>query len=94
MMYVAGRLGLGLLRSTATAGKKGAIRWKMDPGTDRAWGRRPVACLAASTNRGVALWKDQGDLDRAGRPDVRHQQGDRRGRVGTQDCRSRDWRKP
>jgi alcohol dehydrogenase (cytochrome c) len=40
-----------------SAGKKGAIKWKMDPGTDRAWAG-DVACCGVN-NRGVALWKDK-----------------------------------
>jgi alcohol dehydrogenase (cytochrome c) len=40
-----------------TAGKKAVIRWKMDPGTDRAWAG-DVACCGVN-NRGVALWKDK-----------------------------------
>jgi alcohol dehydrogenase (cytochrome c) len=40
-----------------TAGKKGLIKWKMDPGTDRAWAG-DVACCGVN-NRGVALWKDK-----------------------------------
>ena len=40
-----------------TAGKKGVIKWKMDPGTDRAWAG-DVACCGVN-NRGVALWKDK-----------------------------------
>src|SRR5450432_3717206 len=40
-----------------TAGKKGTIKWKMDPGTDRAWAG-DVACCGVN-NRGVALWKDK-----------------------------------
>jgi alcohol dehydrogenase (cytochrome c) len=40
-----------------TAGKKGAIKWKMDPGTDRAWAG-DVACCGVN-NRGVGLWKDK-----------------------------------
>jgi alcohol dehydrogenase (cytochrome c) len=39
------------------AGKKGAFKWKMDPGTDRAWAG-DVACCGVN-NRGVALWKDK-----------------------------------
>jgi alcohol dehydrogenase (cytochrome c) len=39
------------------AGKKGVIKWKMDPGTDRAWAG-DVACCGIN-NRGVALWKDK-----------------------------------
>jgi alcohol dehydrogenase (cytochrome c) len=38
-------------------GKKGVIKWKMDPGTDRAWAG-DVACCGVN-NRGVALWKDK-----------------------------------
>jgi alcohol dehydrogenase (cytochrome c) len=40
-----------------TAGRKGAFKWKMDPGTDRAWAG-DVACCGVN-NRGVALWKDK-----------------------------------
>jgi alcohol dehydrogenase (cytochrome c) len=40
-----------------TAGKKGVIKWKMDPGIDRAWAG-DVACCGVN-NRGVALWKDK-----------------------------------
>src|SRR5580692_1228284 len=40
-----------------TAGRKGVIKWKMDPGTDRAWAG-DVACCGVN-NRGVALWKDK-----------------------------------
>jgi alcohol dehydrogenase (cytochrome c) len=40
-----------------TGGKKGTIKWKMDPGTDRAWAG-DVACCGVN-NRGVALWKDK-----------------------------------
>ena len=40
-----------------TAGKRGTIKWKMDPGTDRAWAG-DVACCGVN-NRGVALWKDK-----------------------------------
>jgi len=41
----------------ATSGKKGVIKWKMDPGVDRAWAG-DVACCGVN-NRGVALWKDK-----------------------------------
>jgi alcohol dehydrogenase (cytochrome c) len=41
----------------ATSGKRGVIKWKMDPGTDRAWAG-DVACCGVN-NRGVALWKDK-----------------------------------
>jgi alcohol dehydrogenase (cytochrome c) len=40
-----------------TNGKKGVFKWKMDPGTDRAWAG-DVACCGVN-NRGVALWKDK-----------------------------------
>lgn len=40
-----------------TSGKKGVIKWKFDPGTDRAWAG-DVACCGVN-NRGVALWKDK-----------------------------------
>jgi alcohol dehydrogenase (cytochrome c) len=40
-----------------TAGRKGVIKWKMDPGIDRAWAG-DVACCGVN-NRGVALWKDK-----------------------------------
>ena len=40
-----------------TSGKKGTIKWKFDPGTDRAWAG-DVACCGVN-NRGVALWKDK-----------------------------------
>jgi alcohol dehydrogenase (cytochrome c) len=40
-----------------SAGKKGVIKWKMDPGIDRAWAG-DVACCGGN-NRGVALWKDK-----------------------------------
>ena len=38
-------------------GRKGTFKWKMDPGTDRAWAG-DVACCGVN-NRGVALWKDR-----------------------------------
>jgi alcohol dehydrogenase (cytochrome c) len=40
-----------------TAGNKGTIKWKMDPGTDRAWAG-DIACCGVN-NRGVGLWKDK-----------------------------------
>jgi alcohol dehydrogenase (cytochrome c) len=40
-----------------TSGRKGVFKWKMDPGTDRAWAG-DVACCGVN-NRGVALWKDK-----------------------------------
>src|SRR4051812_909922 len=38
-------------------GKKGVIKWKMDPETNKAWAG-DVACCGVN-NRGVALWKDK-----------------------------------
>src|SRR5215475_8864293 len=40
-----------------SSGKKGAIKWRMDPKTDKAWAG-DVACCGVN-NRGVALWKDR-----------------------------------
>ncbi len=40
-----------------SSGKKGAFKWKFDPGTDKAWAG-DVACCGVN-NRGVALWKDK-----------------------------------
>lgn len=40
-----------------SSGKRGQIRWKFDPGVDRAWAG-DVACCGVN-NRGVALWKDK-----------------------------------
>jgi alcohol dehydrogenase (cytochrome c) len=40
-----------------SSGKRGMIRWKFDPGIDRAWAG-DVACCGVN-NRGVALWKDK-----------------------------------
>jgi alcohol dehydrogenase (cytochrome c) len=40
-----------------TSGKRGTIRWKMDPGVDRAWAG-DVACCGIN-NRGIALWMDK-----------------------------------
>jgi alcohol dehydrogenase (cytochrome c) len=39
------------------SGRKGDIKWKFDPGVDRAWAG-DVACCGVN-NRGVALWKDK-----------------------------------
>ena len=38
-------------------GRKAQIKWKFDPGVDRAWAG-DVACCGVN-NRGVALWKDK-----------------------------------
>jgi alcohol dehydrogenase (cytochrome c) len=56
MMYVTDGWG-SVYAIDVTAGKKGSIKWKMDPGTDRAWAG-DVACCGVN-NRGVALWKDK-----------------------------------
>src|SRR5262245_53584803 len=40
-----------------SSGKNGVVKWKFDPGTDRAWAG-DVACCGVN-NRGVALWKDK-----------------------------------
>ncbi len=40
-----------------TSGRKAVIKWKMDPGIDRAWAG-DVACCGVN-NRGAALWKDK-----------------------------------
>ncbi|HEY6116027.1 MAG TPA: PQQ-dependent dehydrogenase, methanol/ethanol family, partial [Candidatus Dormibacteraeota bacterium] len=40
-----------------SSGHRGVFKWKMDPGTDRAWAG-DVACCGVN-NRGVALWKDK-----------------------------------
>jgi alcohol dehydrogenase (cytochrome c) len=40
-----------------SSGKRGIIKWKFDPGVDRAWAG-DVACCGVN-NRGVALWKDK-----------------------------------
>src|SRR5262249_46240370 len=56
MMYVTDGWG-SVYAVDVTSGKKGAIRWKFDPGIDRAWAG-DVACCGVN-NRGVALWKDK-----------------------------------
>jgi alcohol dehydrogenase (cytochrome c) len=56
MMYVTDGWG-SVYAIDVSAGKKGVIKWKMDPGTDRAWAG-DVACCGVN-NRGVALWKDK-----------------------------------
>jgi len=38
-------------------GKKGTIKWRMDPEPNKAWAG-DVACCGVN-NRGVALWKDK-----------------------------------
>jgi alcohol dehydrogenase (cytochrome c) len=56
MMYVPDGWG-SVYAIDLSAGRKGTIKWKMDPGTDRAWAG-DVACCGVN-NRGVALWKDK-----------------------------------
>src|SRR5262245_5216011 len=56
MMYVTDGWG-SVYAIDVTSGKKGVIKWKFDPGTDRAWAG-DVACCGVN-NRGVALWKDK-----------------------------------
>jgi alcohol dehydrogenase (cytochrome c) len=56
MMYVTDGWG-SVYAIDVSAGKRGVIQWKMDPGTDRAWAG-DVACCGVN-NRGVALWKDK-----------------------------------
>jgi alcohol dehydrogenase (cytochrome c) len=56
MMYVTDGWG-SVYAIDVSSGKKGAIKWKFDPGTDRAWAG-DVACCGIN-NRGVALWKDK-----------------------------------
>jgi alcohol dehydrogenase (cytochrome c) len=56
MMYVTDGWG-GVYAIDVSTGKKGSIKWKFDPGIDRAWAG-DVACCGVN-NRGVALWKDK-----------------------------------
>src|SRR5467141_2768013 len=56
MMYFADGWGT-VYAVDVSGGKKGVIRWKFDPGTDKAWAG-DVACCGVN-NRGVALWKDK-----------------------------------
>ena len=56
MMYVTDGWG-SVYAIDVGGGKKGLIKWKFDPGTDRAWAG-DVACCGVN-NRGVALWKDK-----------------------------------
>jgi alcohol dehydrogenase (cytochrome c) len=73
MMYIPDGWG-SVYAIDVSSGKKGEIKWKFDPGVDRAWAG-DVACCGVN-NRGVALWKDK--VLRA-RP--RHRRGD----LGAQD---------
>jgi alcohol dehydrogenase (cytochrome c) len=56
MMYVPDGWG-SVYAIDVSSGRKGSIKWKFDPGTDRAWAG-DVACCGVN-NRGVALWKDK-----------------------------------
>jgi alcohol dehydrogenase (cytochrome c) len=56
MMYVPDGWG-NVYAIDVSSGKKGMIRWKFDPATDKAWAG-DVACCGVN-NRGVALWKDK-----------------------------------
>jgi alcohol dehydrogenase (cytochrome c) len=56
IMYIADGWG-SVYAIDVTSGRKGVIRWKFDPGIDRAWAG-DVACCGVN-NRGVALWKDK-----------------------------------
>jgi alcohol dehydrogenase (cytochrome c) len=56
MMYITDGWG-SVYAIDVSNGKKGAIKWKFDPGVDRAWAG-DVACCGVN-NRGVALWKDK-----------------------------------
>src|SRR6204780_1835960 len=56
MMYVTDGWG-SVYAIDVSGGTKGAIKWKFDPGIDRAWAG-DVACCGVN-NRGVALWQDK-----------------------------------
>src|SRR6516225_5656403 len=56
MMYIPDGWG-SVYAIDVSSGKKGEIKWKFDPGVDRAWAG-DVACCGVN-NRGVALWKDK-----------------------------------
>ncbi len=56
MMYVTDGWG-AVYAIDVSSGTRGAIKWKFDPGIDRAWAG-DVACCGVN-NRGVALWKDK-----------------------------------
>jgi len=55
MMYIR-TAGAQSMQSMCRA-EEGEIKWKFDPGVDRAWAG-DVACCGVN-NRGVALWKDK-----------------------------------
>ena len=56
MMYVTDGWG-SVYAIDVSSGTRGLIKWKFDPGIDRAWAG-DVACCGVN-NRGVALWKDK-----------------------------------
>ena len=56
MMYIPDGWG-SVYAIDVSSGKKGEIKWKFDPGVDRAWAG-DVACCGVN-NRGIALWKDK-----------------------------------
>ncbi|HEY2533187.1 MAG TPA: PQQ-dependent dehydrogenase, methanol/ethanol family [Xanthobacteraceae bacterium] len=56
MMYVTDGWG-SVYAIDVSSGTRGIIKWKFDPGIDRAWAG-DVACCGVN-NRGVALWKDK-----------------------------------
>ena len=56
MMYIPDGWG-SVYAIDVSSGKKAEIKWKFDPGVDRAWAG-DVACCGVN-NRGVALWKDK-----------------------------------
>jgi alcohol dehydrogenase (cytochrome c) len=56
MMYVTDGWG-SVYAIDVASGTHGLIKWKFDPGIDRAWAG-DVACCGVN-NRGVALWKDK-----------------------------------
>ena len=56
MMYVTDGWG-SVYAVDVSSGTHGLIKWKFDPGIDRAWAG-DVACCGVN-NRGVALWKDK-----------------------------------
>ena len=82
----AGRLGLGLCDRRHRR-QEGHHQVEDGPRhRPRLGGRRRLLRRQQPRRR---LVEGQGDLDRARRPHVRHQQGDRRSRVGAQDRRAR-----
>ena len=56
VMYVTNGWG-SVYAIDVSSGTRGMIKWKFDPGIDRAWAG-DVACCGVD-NRGVALWKDK-----------------------------------